>query len=840
MAVFPQDPSKMMTNAPKQELFAPDALPDVELDLEDVGLDQTDLTIVENQSNMEVGHFANLVDAIRDSEGDEYNCDFLDKLGQKVLSGIEADKQTRSALETTLRLGFENLNPSNNTGGAVPFEGACDIVHPLIRENAVKYQAKFSKALLPSDGPARTDIRNTDDLTLAAKALKHQRRFNLLLTEDMSEFCDAMERLFFYMPLTGTGIKKVYFDALLNRPTSDFIKIEDFVISDLATDFHSATRYTHIFYRSKNELKKDIANGLYCDIFDEEEYQPDSSKSITTTMPSRDILAQTEAESMDLPDIASDTEVYTLGEQYLDLDMKDTPFEHLDGIARPYVATIDMNSGKILGLRRNWRESDARQEKIINFIKYTFVPGTGFYGLGLFHLLGDFQKTLTAVVRSLVDSGSFANLQAGFKKKGIRWVGSNEPLKPGELRDIDILGNERIQDVMMMLPFKEPSGTLFELMRFLTDSGQKFADQIEQVVSDSANYGKVGTTLALLEESSQFFSSIFSRVYKSLLVELKMIAELADRYMTNEPDLKLDTNGDGKYDIAPATDPNFPTRAHRLALEQSKLNLALQAPQVHNIREAYKRFYQALGESDEAIKQVLPEPAQAQPNDPLTDIQIASSGTGPIKAFPGQDHDAHIKVKGAFVADPNNQNPLMSTALNVLQANIREHMVAKYIEQVTGVMEQQKLAGEVGMAQASEQVAMANQNMATGGDSNPEMVYAKAEAQKAQVEADKLEADKVFKSVDALNQAAVTDLARVKEENRHKEAVAKLGIDAAKVDDQRTESEIRHELDKLKTHNEVITNHNRTALEHQKTQLAAKKITLDNLKRKSDTKTKDE
>lgn len=792
---------KTLTNSLPASLITPGSaeLDTFALDEMEIEMDLGDIEDIaeglETEQKLTVGHFGNLVGEISDT-------DALDKIGRMVVDGFDADRLTRSNLETTLRLGFENLTPMNNTLGSVPFEGACDIVHPLIRENAVKYQSKFTKALLPAEGPARTDIKGSGsiaDPTTTDKALKHQRRFNRLLTEDMQDYVSSMERLFLYMPLTGTGIKKVYFDSGLNRPVSDFIKIEDFVISDLATDFYSAPRYSHRIYKTQNELKKDIANGVFIDVFDKEEKDKSfngTTKEIFAVAPERDMLAQTEADAMDELDIASDTELFTLIEQHIDLDMKDTPFEDPDGIARPYVVTVDYNSSRVLAIRRNWKEDDgALKRKIVNFVKYTFVPSTGFYGMGLFHLLGDFQKTLTAVTRSLVDAASFANLQGGFKKKGIRWVGSNDPLKPGEFRDIDILGNERIQDVMMPMPFKEPSPTLFSLLQYLTESGQKFADNVEQMVNDSVNYGKVGTTMALMEESQQFFSSIFTRIYKSMHQELILIAELASTYM-DDPELKLDTNGDGVMDIGPASDPNYPTRAHRLALAQTELNLALQAPQIHNLQAAYRNFYLRMGEAEEVIRTLLPEPATAQPNDPLTDITQAGLGQ-PIKAFPGQDHDAHIKVKTAFLMDPMNQNELMATVLPAIQANVREHMIMKYTEQVQGTMQAQQLAGEIGMAQAAEQVRTANEQMATGGSSNPEMVYAQAEATKAAAEVEKVNSDKIFKAVDALNDAAKIDLDRVKEENRAREAQASLHIQASEVDDSRTSDRIEKELKAL-------------------------------------------
>lgn len=780
----------------KEPMDNEEVIEDVELDVSDIGLDPIEMSELENQveNSENQAHFENLVPYLEEEDK------FLHDLGITVVDNVDEDRNSRSALESTLEVGFQHLNPSTGDNSPVPFEGACTITHPLIRENAVKYQAKFSKALLPIDGPARIDIKESNDPSVTAKALKHQKRFNRLLRDEMKEFIPNMESMFLYMPLTGTGIKKVYFDSVLNRPCSEFIRLENFVISDLASDFQTAPRYSHIIQVTKNELKKKIAAGIYIDVFEDDDknvidYAGSSDGPLIAQSPIVSSLGQSEAEAFDEPDMASsETMIYRLIEQHIDLDMSGTDFEDPDGIARPYVVTVEEASRKVLAIRRNWDEDDnVLKRKIVNFVKYDFVPGIGFYGQGFFHLLLDFQRTLTAITRSLVDSASFANLQGGFRKKGIRLTDDKGPLRPGEFRELDLIGENKLGDVIMPLPFKEPSATLFNMMVDLSNRGQQFADNAEQVANESVNYGKVGTTMALMEESQQFFSSIFARVYQSMKQELDLIANLADKYM-DDPLLKLDTDGDGIKDIGPATDPNYPTRTHKLNIAQSKLNLALQAPQVHNLREAFVDFYQNLGMGDEQIKRILPTPAEAQPQDPLTDIQVACTG-GPIKAFPGQDHDAHMAVKTAFIQDPNNQ--MFGSSIAAIQANIREHQLLKYVEQVKGTMQQMQMAGEMGMAQAAQMVLQANMSQAQGGAENPEMVYAQAEMKKAEAIESKTEADKIFKVADLLNDAARVDVERVREQNRSLEAQAKLNIEAAKVDDARTYDEVTLLLDSI-------------------------------------------
>jgi len=740
-------------------------------------VDEADITkmedIVMSQANSQ--HFDNLVELFRKTAEDELR---LDTIAQNVIVRYENDKLTRSTLEDTLKNGFDRLTPASmSNSGSMPFEGACEIVHPLIRENAVKYQAKFCKALLPPPGPFKMDIDDIDIPNIEADAKKYEARLNNMAKRKM-KFDREQERLFFYLTVAGTAFKKVSFDYNKRVPRSEFIRIEDFVVSDLAKDLDTAECYTHFVRRSKMELQRDIANGLYEDIIDD----------LALVRPQEDELKEATANAMDEPEISQETEVYELLEQYCYLDLSDIDPEAKDvKFPLPYQVTVDRNTNRVLSIRRNWMGNDTSFSKIVNFFVYVFVPGTGFYGLGLFHLLTDFQQTLTAITRSLVDSASFANLNAGFKKKGIRWKGDSGPLKPGEFRDIEILDNTKIQDVLMPLPFKEPSATLFNLMKDLTAQGQKFADNLDQAVNESANYGKVGTTLAILEESAGFFSSIFQRVYGYMLDELEYIAKLAADEIGR--DFLVALSPDGGLVIKPASDPNYPTRSHRMQLAQAKLNLALQSPQVHNMPEAYRTFYRSLGESEETISKIVPAPEDAQPQDPVSDIMAASQGR-PIKAFEGQDHDAHISIKTMFVQDPTNQNQLLGPTLQSLQANIKEHMMLKYLEQMKGlqkqIQQQQAVVAEQAQAMAAQQVLQMNQaiaqQQANGGQDNPEMVYAQAEMKKAQALEDKEKFDRVTKTLGTILNASKLDLEETKEENRAKEQAVKLGLDAKKQD----------------------------------------------------------
>jgi hypothetical protein len=700
---------------------------DNEKDAEDLGVKSTQELEDMSVDELSQDHFRNLV-------GD-LETPYLRKLGSKLMLAFETDLQSRSQFDATISQGL-NFMGIGFDDADVPFDGACSAIHPLLTENTCKYQAKFARAFLPTKGPYQIDVINEDVPNIDVLSKKYQRKMNYLATVKMPEFYRETEKMFLYLPFIGTGIKKVYFDPILKRPVSDFVRVENFIVNELATDLERAERFSHVFYRSVDEFNYDKEAGIYSN---------PEGVDLRESDPWRSTLAQDVDSALEIHAELQGTEVHTLIEMYVNLTFDDTDFE--SEVALPYVVTIHKDSEMVVGVRRNWYQEDLDQRKIIPFVDYTFIPNLGWMGLGLIHLLGGLEQSATAILRALVDSGSFANLQGGFKAKNLKVVGENEPHSPGEFKDVEMLTaagqGQTISDLIMPLPFKEPSATLFQLLQYIVNSGQKFADNLEQVVSDSANYGKVGTTMALLEESTQFFTAVYNRVYRSFFRELMLIAELAERYMGDE--FIADFNKDGTADLLPAADPNYPTRSHRLAVAQTKVNLALQAPQVHNLSEVFRSLYQALGESEEDIARILSSPAQAQEADPLTDIQTASNGL-PIKAFPGQDHDAHIQVKTMFLQDPlAGGSDQMGTVRPVLEANIREHTVLKYIEMVKGATKE-----DAGIAEAAKMVSAANQQAMTNKQQGtPEMLMAQAQVDKVAIEADKLEHQKDKDAVDA-------------------------------------------------------------------------------------------
>ncbi len=654
--------------------------------------------------SLDEGHYANLVDLL-----DE---DTKRELGQKIIANVAEDDGSRSEWLTTIKLGFDLLGLTIEEKNE-PFRGACSAQHPLLMESAVKFQSKASNELLPPNGPVKTRVMGDKTLEREEQANRVKEHLNYQLTELMTEFYPDTERLLLYVPLVGSGFKKPYYNYNLERPCSEFVPAHQFIVPNSAPDLTRAPRYTHVLYKSVDDMEADYAIGLYKKP-SEGLGEPQSPKMHEIDSAASKLIG------IEIG-VGDNGNCYTLFEQYLNLYLepleKVDPNENAKGfkVASPYVVTVDANSGEILSIRRNWREGDSKRKKKIGFAHYGFVPSFGFYNYGYLHLLGNLQLSLTAALRSLVDAGQFANLQGGFKLKGVRIVNSDEPIFPGQFKELET----HVQDInkaIMPLPFKEPSNVLFQMLSFLDAKGQKFADSTEQVIADSVNYGPVGTTMALLEASTKFFSAVHKRLHAALKSELRIIAEINsetlkddDVYNIENSSMKI-TRADysDTVDVIPVSDPNSSSSAHRMTKAQTLWQFAMQAPDLHDRREVLKRVYTNLDYGD--IDKLLPPPEEAQPNDPLTDIQRLSQGKA-IKAFPGQDHQAHIALKQSFLQNPaTGQNPLMQQVAVGLQANIQEHLIMQFTEQVQ-VMSQQsgeQVTPEQAMAQAAQQIAQMN------------------------------------------------------------------------------------------------------------------------------------
>jgi len=687
----------------------------------------------------EEGFFKNLVDDL-----DE---DTLEEISNQVLDNYEADKESRAEWESMFERGFDLLGLKVEEASE-PFEGACTAVHPLIIESAVKFQSKATQELFPPAGPVRTQIVGKSDERREQQSQRVKTFMNYQLTEQIPEYFDETERMLFNLPLIGSAFKKIYFDTTLNRPVSEFVPIDQFFVSYYATDLRRADRYTHLIYRSPIELQRCINAGMYAEI-----------DLPTAAVPSQTAMAEKMNTILGLSPSSQHDPQYVLLEQHCYLELPTELTEEDDGLALPYIVTIEEQSRKVLSVRRNYNPNDPAKQKKMFFTHYRYVPGFGFYGLGLIHFLGNLTMTATAAMRALVDAGQFANLPGGFKQKGVRIVGDNDPISPGEFKDVEATG-VNLQQAIVPLPYKEPSATLFNMLNFISQTGQKFADTTEQIVSDAASYGPVGTTMALLEASSKFFSAIHKRLHKAQKDEFKLLARLNYEYLPDEEvyDIPEDTitiyrsDFDGRVDVVPVSDPNIPSNAHRMALAQLALNLAQSSPPgMFNMEELNRTILSAANVPN--LDKIMPSKPDPIPLDPMSDILAAVKGM-PIQAFVGQNHDAHVAMKSAYIQDPmNGANPAMQRIVPVLQANIQEHMILKYQEQIGGMSEQveqqaamsgqaiDEKTAEMIMAQAAQQITQTNMILAQQGmNITPEQQMVQLEGQRLNIEQQKLQA----------------------------------------------------------------------------------------------------
>mgnify|MGYP003652290846 CR=1 FL=1 len=750
---------------------------------EDSGL-QGFLEVVEE---MTYNHNENLVDQLDASD--------LDEIATTVIDGFEADKESRGEWEATFEKGFDLLGLKLRETSE-PFEGACTAVHPLLIESAVKFQSKATQELFPSKGPVKTQILGNPTVEKDRQANRVMNFMNYQLTDQMPEYFSELERMLFNLPVFGSAFKKTFWDMSFERPMSEFVPIDQFYVSNFASDLQNAERYTHVVYRSPNDLKRDIEAGMYSiDHYDDDALPKATPVEPTPIKSKMDMILGITPNYDEEPQ-------YTILEQhcYLEIEEEVDDNDNALTVALPYIVSVDEHSRKVLCIRRNWREDDPRKEKLLWFTHYRFVPGFGFYGLGFIHFLGNLTATATSAVRNLVDAGQFATLPGGFKARGVRIVGSNDPIAPGEFKEVEATGID-LNKAIIPLPYKEPSQTLMSMLQFVTAAGQKFADATEQVISDSTNYGPVGTTLALLEASTKFFSAIHKRLHYSQRQELRILARINHDFLPDEYPYDIaniegqifKSDFDGRIDIIPVSDPNVPSSSHRLAMAQTVMQMAQQAPQgMYNLREINRVMLDAAG-IENPDQFLIPE-QKAEPRDPISDINAASQGM-PIKAFPGQDHQAHITVKQAFIADPTlGQNPIMEALVPIIQANIREHMIMQYEEQMTGMLTQGVEQAGVGSPEAISQITQGaaqeilqnNQRMAEQG-SVEDLERMTLELQRQQLELEKekvkieaaqaaaniaLEEEKLDLEKDKVEVNAAEKLAKIKGVQQDREIVA--------------------------------------------------------------------
>jgi hypothetical protein len=611
-------------------------------------------------------HFENLADFL----GDEV----LEPLGAKLIDQYNEYKESRGDWEDTYRNGLELLGFKYERR-TQPFKGASGVNHPVLAEAVTQFQAQAYKELLPADGPVRTQIMGDVNVAKEEQSKRVKDFMNYQIMDQMKEYEPEFDQMLFYLPLSGSTFKKVYYDSLLGRAVSKFVPADDLIVPYSANSLEDAEAVIHVIKISENELRKQQVSGFYRDI---ELGNPPVTEN------------QLEDKKLELEGIAKDgqEDQYTLYEIHTNLDLEGYEDMGEDGeptgIKLPYVVTISQAGNKVLSIRRNYNPQDPLKRKINYFVQFKFLPGTGFYGFGLIHMIGGLTRTATAALRQLLDAGTLANLPAGFKSRGIRVRDDAQPLQPGEFRDVDAPGGN-IKDQFMTLPFKGPDSTLLQLMGIVVNAGQRFAAIADMQVGDMNQQAAVGTTVALLERGSRVMSAIHKRMYVGLKQEFKLLAEVFKTYLP--PSYPYDVPGasreikvqdfDDRIDILPVADPNIFSQTQRISIAQSQLQLAQSNPRIHNLYQAYRSMYDALGVKN--VNAILPPPAPPQPMDPSLENLMAINGK-PFQAFPGQDHKAHIDAHLAFMSISMVQNN--PAAMMALQKNILEHISLMAQEQI--------------------------------------------------------------------------------------------------------------------------------------------------------------
>ena len=627
---------------------------------------------IEELDSKEADHADNLVEYMDDGD--------IAVLVSELQSQYDADRRSRSDWERAYVKGLEFLG-TRFEDRTQPWEGACGVYHPILSEAAMRFQANAIMEIFPAGGPVMTEIIGKLTPEKAAQATRVEDDMNYIVTEVMTEYRAETERLLFNLALAGCAVRKVYFDPVMKRPAALFIPAEDFVVSYGASDLTSCTRYTQVLRLPKNEIRKLQVAGLYADVD-----LPDPSP-----------------ESNDLEDAKDRTELevrtweyddrLTLLEMHVDLDL--AGFEDEDGIALPYVVTFIKGSGEILSIRRNWNEEDEAKKKIIHFAIYNYLPGMGFYGFGLIHLIGGIAKSATGILRQLVDAGTVSNLPGGLKSRGLRIKGDDSPIQPGEFRDVDVPGGS-IRDNITFLPYKEPSGVLYQLLGTIVEEGRRFASISEMNVGEMKQDAPVGTTLAILERSQKVMSAVQARLHASMKVEFKLLAGIVKDYMDVE--YPYETEGDSDrakdysniVDVLPVSDPNSTTMAQRIMQYQAALQLAQGQPDIYDMPALHRKMIYTLGIKDP--DSIIPDKTNMKPTDPVTENMALLNGK-PIKAFLSQDHEAHMTVHMSMLQDPKitqmvGQSPNAPAIQAALAAHVQEHLAFAYrrkIEDQLGV-----------------------------------------------------------------------------------------------------------------------------------------------------------
>jgi hypothetical protein len=629
------------------------------------------------ESELSEDHNANLADFIDERD--------LTSICLDLVSSYRADKESRSDWERSYVKGLDLLGLKNEDR-TQPWDGACGVFHPLLTESVIKFQSQSIQEIFPARGPVKTAIVGKIDEKKTKQAERVQNYLNYLLTEKMTEYRSETEKMLFSLPLAGSAFRKVYFDPSLGRPCSMFVPAEDFVVSYGASDLTTCERATHVMKKSSNDIRKLQVSGFYRDV------------ELPAASPNTDEIERKYNE------LTGDSASYdydsrhSILEMHVNLDLpgfEDEEDGEPTGINLPYVVAIDQSSRTILSIRRNWYEDDPLKNKREHFVHYQYMPGLGFYGFGLIHMIGGLAKSATSLLRQLVDAGTLSNLPGGLKSRGLRIKGDDTPIMPGEFRDVDVPGGA-IRDNIAFLPYKEPSNVLYQLMGDIVEEGRRFASAADVKASDMNGEAPVGTTLAILERSMKVMSAVQARLHASMRVELRLLTGIVrdhgpEAYPYEEDgDPIVVEDFDNRIDIIPVSDPNAGTMAQRIMQYQAALQLAAQAPEMYDLPLLHRQMLEVLGIRD--ADEIVPTDKDMRPTDPVSENMNIINGK-PVKAFIYQDHEAHIQTHMAMIQDPTimevmGKSPNAQKAQAALSAHVQEHLAFKYrqdIEKQLGV-----------------------------------------------------------------------------------------------------------------------------------------------------------
>jgi len=604
----------------------------------------------------------------------------LERIGSELIAAFQNDKDSRRDWEETYTKGLDQLGLKIEER-TQPWNGACGVFHPMLSEAVIKFQSQAISEIFPASGPVKTKIVGKITEEKAKQAERVQDYMNYLLTYEMSEYRTETEKLLFSLPLAGSAFRKVYYDPNLGRPSGIFVPSEDVVVNYGASDLETCERATHVMRKSFNEIRKMQVNGFYKDI-----ELPDPTNSYSDIQEKyNELTGENVGDRYD--------QRHTLLEMQVNLDLpgfEDTVDGENTGIQLPYVVTIDYGSSTILSIRRNFYEDDKQKQRRSHFVHYQYLPGLGFYGFGLVHMIGGLAKSATSLLRQLVDSGTLSNLPGGLKSRGLRIKGDDTPIMPGEFRDVDVPGGA-IKDNITFLPYKEPSQTLYSLLNTIVEEGRRFASISDMKVSDMNSQAPVGTTLALLERNMKVMSAVQARLHASMKKEFEILVGIIKDfgnpsypYDTDEEEDIKSSDFDQRVDVLPVSDPNASTMAQRIMQYQAAFQLATSAPEMYDLRELHRQMLEVLG--IENVDDIIPEVGDIPPVDPVSAVQNLINNK-PVKAYEFQDHDAHIQTVAAAQDNPEIQailgkTPNAPSILAAASAYVNEHLTMKFRDQV--------------------------------------------------------------------------------------------------------------------------------------------------------------